>query len=230
MDIIQAHNYFSLLMDKVGSPYFTSSEIDIFIQRGQMDYVNQFFNKSIGLYNAEENSYDVERLYSIIEKVNVQADVDGMVMYEDINNELSTGEFMYVLSLEQQKSSDSSCNENSNTFAYSQFVRHNDKGPRLKYSFKRPTDNNPIHIYYSTYIEVLPQVAKNVGITVVRTPALVTIDDPNDTGSPGPGLVDFDLPEISRDSILMFALKNAGINIRDKEFYALINNQAETST
>ena len=230
MDIVLAHKYFDLITDKVGSPYFTSDEKDLFIQRGQVDYVNQFFDNVTNKYNAEQHSYDIERIYPLIYEVEVMSDQDGKLYYEDINAQLPNQSFMYVLGVRQQANPSASCKTTTGDYAFSQFVRHNDLGPRLQLSLKRPTSTKPIHVYFSDYLQLYPNSEKKIKITVVKEPIKVTLDDPDDLGEPGPDMVDFDLPQSVLNNVLLLALKNAGISIRDTEFFQLVNAQQDKTT
>jgi hypothetical protein len=229
MDIQQTHQYFDLIFDKVGSPYLTSDEKDLFLQRGQIDFVNSFFRNVKGKYNAEEHSYDDSRIYPLIETVEVTADEDGMLFYTDINSQLTTGSFMYVLKILQENASTDTCNTSISDFSYSQWVSHNNVGPRLNLSFKTPQDI-PMHVYENTFLQLYPEAEKKARVTVLRTPALITLDDAGNTGTAGPSAIDWDLPEKVRNEIVMLAIRQSAINTKDTELYQFVQAQQNEIT
>ena len=68
MTILEMHEWLNILIDKYNSPYFTTTELDTFLNRAQANYVNNLVYKKIpsreGLrvVSASEHSSDWEML------------------------------------------------------------------------------------------------------------------------------------------------------------------------
>ena len=109
------HQWIDIIVDKVGSPYFTDNEKDLAIQRAEIKFVNGFFNRLIDTHNAENTSVDEDMIYPLIEAVEVDSNPKGSIKFSDINTAITDlknqgiGEeetpvpysFMYILRVEQ---------------------------------------------------------------------------------------------------------------------------------
>ena len=213
--IEKIHSLFDLWIDKVGSPYFTSSQKDLFIQRGVVHFVNQYL-KNPSSHVLEDTHVDTEDVYPLIQAVTVASNEKGEISFSDINDLLPLDkEWMYFMSVGRGKKKD--CGEDK---VKSRWVRHNDYYAQKNNSFKKPEPDYPIHRYFSDYIKCEPIGVASTEVTVLVYPNVVTLDDENDSLLRGPNAVDLDLPDKVFNEIVYLALSQAGISIREQDFYS----------
>jgi len=225
MTIQEMHTLFDLIIDKTGSPYFTSNEKDFYLQRAEVTYVNGFFNPvGDSKRNAEATSVDVELLEPIISETFVQSPSTGKLTFASINSSLTAGtqELMYVLGVSRNFNLNSCGDSDEVNYRKSRFVRHNDFSAHSNNAFKEGTEKYPFHRYLDSYLKLTPRKVSDNYITLVRYPLSVTLDDPNDTGNPGLNAVNSELPDKAHNEIVYLALQAAGISIREGDFYQLV--------
>lgn len=209
------HKIFDLWIDKVGAPYFTSDQKDDFINRAAIHFINQYF-KNPSTHVMEDTHVDLEDVHTLVNEVEVLTDNQGRVFFTNINSNLPTGkEWMYFLNASKSTSSD--CN---GEVLKSRWVRHNDFYAQSRNSFKKPDSKYPIHRYFSDHLKFDPVGVSKCIITVLCKPNVVTLDDPNDTLDRGSNAIDLDLPEKVFNEIVYLSLTQAGINMRESDFYA----------
>ena len=212
--IEKIHEIFDLWIDKTGSSYYTSDQKDLFIQRGVVQYVNQYL-KNPSSHVLEETHVDTEDVHTLIHSVELVSDAKGLVTFDSINSELPTNKnWMYFMSVARGSNKDCGGEQFK-----SRWVRHNDYLAQITNTFKKPEINYPIHRYFSNYIKFDPGSQAAAEITVLVYPNIVTLDDLNDTYARGVGAVDLDLPDKVFNEIVYLALSQAGVNLREQEFY-----------
>jgi hypothetical protein len=223
MDILEMHKRFDLIIDKVGSPYLTSDEKDSFLQRGEVSFVNSFFSGNRDKYVGEDTDKNTERISPLIDEFDGSTDLSGRISFPTINFELSTP-VMYIMNV-GVKFEGNGCG--SDNYVKSRFVRHNDFFAHQNNEFKKGSDEFPVHRYFNDYIKVTPSTRKDVYLTVCREPIKVTLDDPNDSGVAGTSAISSELDDKVHDEVLLYALRSAGINIREIEFYQMLNQEQD---
>ncbi len=186
MNISEQHDWFDLLQDKFNAPYFIDTEKDQFINRAQVELVNdvvyrQLFPSVRGdergpvtLSSIESSISGTEILQPLIEidkAVATGSTSDSQIDTGDINAAIG-GVSMHVLSLES----------NGSTFTagrFVRFVRHNDYIRLKQNQFRAPSDRNPVYRIMSDGIAVeggtTLSSAENFKVTVLRYPAPVSI-------------------------------------------------------
>lgn len=216
----QIHELFDLWQDKVGAPYFTSDQKDLFIQRASVQFVNQYL-KNPSSHVLEETHVDTEDVNTLMHQANVSSLADGRITFVQINAALPTGKsWMYFMSAGRGATV-----ECSGDIHGSRWVRHNDYRPQKRNSFKKPEVKYPIHRYFSDYIQFEPKGKASTEITVLVYPNVVTLDDPNDSGTRGTGAIDLDLPNKVFNEIVYLSLAQAGINMREQDFYQFVERE-----
>jgi len=225
MTIQEMHTLFDLVIDKTGSPYFTSDEKDEYLQRAEVTYVNGFFNPTgQSKRNAEATSIDEELLNPLMSEVFVQNPSTGKLTFASINAAITSGsqELMYILGVSRNFNLDSCGDSDETTYRKSRFVRHNNFSAHTDNSFKEGTEKYPFHRYFDTYLKLTPRKVADTYISLLRYPLDVTLDDPNDTGQAGPNAVNSELPDKAHNEIVYLALQAAGISIREGEFFQMV--------
>lgn len=214
------HSYFDLWVDKTGSPYFTSSQKDQFLQRAAVQFVNQYL-KNPSSHILEDTHVDTEDVHTLIERVEITSQDNGRINFSDLNDALPTDkEWMYFLAV--GRGADKDC---GNVKYKSRWMKHNNKYAQNRNDFKKPEAEYPVHEYYSEFMELRPSGANSTEITVLVYPNKITLDDPDDTFERGPNAVDLDLPDKVFNEIVYLALSQAGINMREQEFYAAVERE-----
>ena len=218
--IERLHSFFDLISDKVGSPYFTSSQKDTFFQQAVTHFINQYF-KNPSSHVMEDTHIDLEDVHTLVTQVNTRTDVNGNVNFSDINSSLPDGkEWMYFLACGRGSSLECKGEKYK-----SRWVRHNDYYVQKRNAFKKPEVTKPIHRYFNDYLKFEPKGETSVEIVILMRPNEVTLDDPNDSYQRGPNAVDLDLPDKVFNEIVYLALTQAGINLRENEFYAAVERE-----
>ena len=222
MNIKQWHDWFDYLIDKTGSPYYTSDEKDLLFNRAIISYVTRFLDDNIRSDRAEASVNDTEELATLIYQLDAPVGVDGKVLYQDLKNDYEArfGEIrdlMYVLNV--ARTEDNCINPEK---VKSRFLRHNDVLIHKENSFKTPDTKYPTHTYFHDHLLSLPMGHGGaVSCAVLMQPREVTLDDPNDTGQEGANAVSSDMPEKTHNDILMLALRLSSISIREAELMSL---------
>ena len=215
MTIQEMHDWFDLVMDKVGEPYFTDDEKDLFLNEAQINFVRQFFDIVFDKYNAERSNYDAEMLAPLIFPVFVQTTTTGQLLFSDLDAAVDTS-WMYILNV-ARKPVDKTCSTSSLDYLPSRNVRHNDFFKHQQNAFKKEDEEYPMHRYFNTYLQINPENQANMQVTLLKYPTEV------DLGTN----VSSELPEKAHNEIVFLALKFAGINMDRTEFYAIVNTEQE---
>lgn len=215
MTIQEMHDWFDLVMDKVGEPYFTDDEKDSFLNEGQINFVRQFFDIVFDKYNAERSNYDAEMLAPLIFPASVQTSTAGQLAYTDLDAAVDTS-WMYILNV-ARKPTTVGCSTDEINYVPSRNVRHNDFYKHQQNSFKKEDEEYPMHRYFSTYLQVNPRNVADMLVTLLKYPIEM------DLGTN----VSCELPEKAHNEVVFLALKFAGINMERGEFYAIVNTEQE---
>ena len=213
-------SFFDLWLDKVGSPYFTSGQKDQFLQRAVVQFVNQYL-KHPSTHMLEDTHVDTEDVHTLIHTAEVVANADGIVSFSDVNAALPTGkEWMYFMAVGRGTAKDCGGEKFK-----SRWVKHNNYFAQKRNTFKKPAPEYPIHRYFSDHIKLEPSGQVSTDIVVLVYPNKVTLDDPNDTFVRGTNAIDLDLPDKVFNEIVYLALTQAGVNLREQEFYAAVERE-----
>ena len=214
MDIDDAHKLFNLWIDKTASPYFTDDEIDFFLNRAIVEFVNDHFDTKAP-HRAEASIRDVEELRELIEIVDdLRTDSNGKVEDTKINDSLKEGlvdrKFSYILSA--SKASSKECGGEQRK---SRFVRHNDWLAQKDNTYKKPTEEYPTHRLFNGYIQFNPATESNVEFVVLKKHLTVSKADG----------VDIELSDKVANRIIFMALRQAGVSLREQDFYGMATNE-----
>lgn len=210
------HSYFDLALDKVGSPYFEESEKDEFLSFSQRLLFNGIIRgngssqgiQNVGTIDTVDNSaFSSEAVSAMVEEVSLSSSLNGVISYSSINDIVAT-EF-YHLSTVFRKDS-------SNKDRKCRYVEVNDYSSTLANSFKEPTDKFPIYRNISSGVHVDPKSKADFTLTVYRTPK--DIDSSQDS----------EMLESTHEKIIYNALVQAGINLREVDFYQMVKQESNT--
>lgn len=204
-------DWFDLLQDKFGSPYFEATEKLSFLNNAQNEYVNQvFLTNEGGLINLEVNSNILENVRPLI------FELDPFTM--DSNGEYSIPTLVTGL---QTKSGDATADifkflsfemTRGQKIYPIKFLRHNDKGEFEANYFKKPSYTSPRYLFQNGLIKFRPidEIA-SIAVTVLKTPVAMAL---------GPD-VDCELPITTHNEVVAYALQFAGVASRDEILSAM---------
>src|SRR5690242_8770690 len=118
MTIAQMKDYFMILQDKHGSPYYTDAEIETFINRGQLYEINALLPVDGSEINVELNQNTMMRiapiLFSTIQNMN---GTTGKVLRTALDTAIS-GSVLRVLSIGWEDARPVKYTRHNNWFSY----------------------------------------------------------------------------------------------------------------
>lgn len=205
MTIVEMLNWFDLLQDKYGTPYFTDDEKVEFVNRAQTEFVNQFLpDTNEDSVNVELNSETLHKLRPLIFELSEDTmDTSGKITEADITTNLQTisGEgsasFIRILSIEIKKLGKKQ---------QAKLLRHNDKAAFEQNVFKKPAYGNYKFLFQNNSIQFRPtDTAAKIYFTVLKTPINVV--------NPGTSC---QLPQDTHNEIVAIALEFAGYASREE--------------
>ena len=214
MTITEMATLFDVLQDKYGSPYFLDSEKELFLNRAQIQYVNDLLPDSDGgIVNIEKNQdtfksiapliFDLGYLsmssVGVVTKAAVTAKLQTLSPGATLLRELNVG---WVVGADKLPV---------------KYTRKNDWYEFQRNFFKKPTLKSPRYQENATeYIFDPVYPGAKLYFTVLKYPKPMSI------GS----VVSTDLPDTTHDDILVRALVLAGVASRDDLLVSL--TQAKT--
>jgi len=219
MIITQWANYFDILQDKFGSPYFTDAEKSLLFNRALIQYVAEFLPvEEPGSLNVEMDRDSIASLSPLIyELPALNMTSAGIILKSTIQGSLTAQITGGVLWRELALKATLGTDVNPPNY-----TRHNDWAQFLNNSFKSPTDGNPK--YYETALDFrfLPiNTITNYVFTVLKYPVSVVIDSVAPSNN-----VSSDMPDFTHDKIIAIALELAGISSRDEALITLKNTRS----
>lgn len=203
MTITQMHTWFKLLIDKYKSPYFTDSEIDLFINRAMRNYLNEAVfdrrksDEGTQIVSSAELSQNWEQLmYPLIELDLSVTSSSSKLLYTGIKTGFPANtDVIAILAV-----TDASGNE-------VKFLRGNNLGSIARNYFKRPSTTYRKFRIGKDALYLSPTSNGEIfKISALRTPIDVSKS----------GLVDCELPIVTHEKILAMAVDLAKITTEDE--------------
>lgn len=206
MVIQEQHDYFNLIQDKFNSAYFVDTEIDIFLNRAQEEFVNRIIFRDIlggvtvpkgpqAVFGIEDSILSNEILNTIMEADgSVDTDAGGIkATYANISATL-----MHILSV-------IAANPNAGDITngkHLKFIRHNDVGRFDDNVFKKGSTSKPYYKIGSDGIYLYPVTGavENLLVSYIRKPIDVDIAGTS-----------CELPDYTHKQIVVLALVDAGV-------------------
>lgn len=200
-----------LLLDKTGSPYFTTDEYLIFLNMAQLEFLNRLSPDSLGgVLNFEIDQNTIQNLQGLIFTVSISLNGAGAIAYSAINSAVQTLSFDSSCTMFRILSIKDESNEN-----IVKFVKNNNLWSNRNNSFKRPSIGNYQYTHDSFGIYFYPTIPGGgpvFKITVLKSPKIMTINN-----SP-----DFD--DYVMNQIIQVAYQMATVATRDENGLQLGTN------
>ena len=206
-------SWFDILQDKNGSAYFTDSEKALFLNRAQLEFVEELLD---GNGKTELN---IETTQDTIQKI---APLIYELPYQSMNSSgvISKGTIQTALT-----------NMNADAIVWRplaigwelgksklpiKYLRHNDRWEFEGNYFKRPSVKNPkIRETYTSYLISPVSLSARIYFTLLKYPLEVDITN----------TIDCELPENTHNRIVAIALEFAGVGSRDTVLSQLVSLQ-----
>jgi len=209
MTLAQQHEYFNLLIDKQGAPYFDDTDRDRFINMAQLQYVKELLpSNEGGIVNLEFDHINFENIQTLVyQTAGLSANASGEILKTAVQTALDTASsdtspFMYVMNVSWTKS--------GSTYPV-KFTRHNDWYEIELNSFKQGKATRPRYRHLSNKFVFSPiDTGASVKFTLLKQPKDVET-----------GVTDCELPSHTHKAITELAVDLAVLSIRDGELSQL---------
>lgn len=204
MTIAQMVDYFDLLQDKYGSPYFTTAEKERWLIQAEWDLISDFLPKDGGELNVElnANTWMVFNpiLYSFTSNMNGSGIITKSTLETTMTTALGfTSKIIRPLSITWLATGINRPVKGP--------TRYNNWAMYLRNVFKTPTVDFPRYYESSTGYVLLPvDTSATIAINVLRSPRPMSV---------GSGFTS-ELSEIFHNDIVARALELAGVGSRDQ--------------
>jgi hypothetical protein len=202
MDITTMASWFDILQDKNGSSYFTNVEKSLFINRAQIEFVNELLPDDSESPNLEISQDVLAKLSPLIYELSyLTMNSSGVITKAAVTAALVALNADAVLWRPLAIGWISGKNK-----LPVKYMRHNDRWEFEVNYFKRPSMRNPkVRETYNQYIFAPVNVSSRIYFTLLKYPAEVDITN----------TVSSDLPDNTHDRIIAIALEFAGVGSRD---------------
>lgn len=210
MTITQMHEYFDLLLDKSGSPYFEDSEKDLFINMAQIEYVKQLMpSNEGGVVNVELDQVVYNNVYPLVYDITgLTMTASAAILTTTIQTALdtassSTEKILYILNVSWTK---------SGTTLPVKFTRQNDWFEFERNSFKQGSATQPRYKYNKTNLTFSPlDQSATIALSLLKSPKNVSLS----------GVVNSEFPDHTHKKIVEMALDLATVPLRDGDLSQL---------
>ncbi len=208
MTSLEAIAKLQLLLDKTGSPYFTTDEYLSFLNMAQNEWLNRLVPDSLGgvvNFELDQNTY---------------FRISPLVVIRDLQPDSQSGDSgifstASVVNAVRSTTGDSTCglfsvislgisSGNNPTFLPVKYVKSNNLFVAQGNTFKRPSSSNYVYSFDYTGFRVQPYSSKFHRFTVLKTPKLMTA-----VNSP-------DLDDYSMNQVIQVAYQLSTVATRDE--------------
>lgn len=216
MTAAEMGNWFDLLQDKYGSPYFTDTEKSLLFNRASVAFVKNLLWPD-GKEQPETMELTQDTFSQIAPLVITPAYINmtsgGLVTKTTLQTAVTNAQAGAVV----WRPLSIGWTLGGSNRAVS-FVRHNDWWAFQQNYFKAATTENPKFRETATAFEFLPiSISARLYFTVLKYPRTIVLDYDTPANN-----VDSDLPDFTHDKIVALALEFAGISSRDEALAQLI--------
>lgn len=214
MTVTEMIDWFKIIQDMYGSPYFTDSEYLKLLNRAQDEYLNNAVPSNegdMGKRNFEFDAIVSQNISPLIRELPATTmDNTGKITRTNLNASLQTAtgdtsaEVHAIMAIEYKKG-----------FKKFQckFMRHNDKAAFETNAFKKPSQFSPKYMFQNDSIQFRPiDINTQIYVTVLKTPRPMALT---------PEIINCELPKGTHNEIVAYGLQFAGIASRDEVLIAM---------
>src|SRR5690606_20714169 len=201
-------DFFDLIQDKYGTPYFTDDEKLVFLNNAVLEFINSKFPDT----ESDRERSDVEINWNSLQDIwpsiftvsDLAMSTSGIITKADLDTALQTisgdaGASVYkLLNVESRKG--------RNRYP-TKVVRHNDNSAFEQNYFKKPSLEPPRYTLENGSLQIRPtDLIGKVAVSVVKSPKELALS---------PSIVNPELPRSVKNQIVAIGLEFAGIASRD---------------
>jgi hypothetical protein len=210
MTIQEMIDWFKIVQDMYGSPYFSDSEYVSFLNRAQDEYVSRTIpdnegDETIGKRNLESDQNIYQNIAPLVwELPATTMDTTGKIVRSTLEANLqsttgdSTTQIHKILSIEYKKG--------VKRFPC-KVLRHNSKAAFEENYFKKPAQFSPRFLLQNGNIQFRPtDINTQIYVTVLKTPRPMSLVP----------AIDCELPKSTHNEIVAYGLQFAGVASRDE--------------
>lgn len=216
MTVVELHQYFDLLTDKIGSAYFTDVEKDAFLNQASVEFVKKTLPSSEGgVINLEFDQIVYSNIYTLVyETLGLTPSSQGKITRSQVQAALnvqtsSTEPFIYVMNVSWTK---------SGTTHPVMYVRQNEWYASEQNTFKKGKSNRPNYKQDAIGFVFSPiDVTSSIKFTLLKMPRPIDLS----------GGITSDLPDSTHKSIVEMAVELASVGLRDQELQGLNSKQLD---
>lgn len=215
MNIIEMHDWFDLIQDKVDAVYYTTTEKDQFINRSIQLFINDVIhqfrddpNRGLMITSTLEESLNASEVLRplMLLDLPVSSAASGIMTDEAIEAAIlaavgEEGTFLHILSLKD------------NNDLPVKYVRENDFASFQRNDFKQASSSAKQYRIGIDGIYCYPIGIASYKLSVIKAPNEVNYE----------GLQSTDLPDTVHDFVLAKALELAGLSSRDEALVRMRN-------
>ena len=205
-----AVDVFKVLQDKYGAPEIIDNEIVKYLNMGMYEWLNRLVpDNQGGIVNFEFDSNVAMNIKPFILDLTLTMNSDDKVTDEDIADEIRSlvndqnAEVFRVLNVGVEVTAD-----DVTTTYPAKYVKHNNLYTYQRNYFKRSSSTTPLYTIVNDGYQFYPTEAGNIKMTVIKMPTPLCLT---------PTVVNPELTDYNMYSVIMIALKLAGIATRDTE-------------
>lgn len=208
------HDYFDLLVDKTGNPYFISSEKDLFLNMAQTEYIKRTLpSNEGGVVNLEESAEVTNNIVSLIwETASLTMDSNGLITAAQIQTalntvSLTTEPYIFVMNVSWKK---------TGTTYPVQYTSHNDWFRLQQNSYRQGVATRPRYRYNAAGFVFAPiDVGASVYFSLLKRPVDVGFDIGQDS----------ELPDHTHKNLVELAVELASVATREGDLSQLNQKQ-----
>ncbi len=217
----KAVDIFKIIQDKYGSPDVIDSEIIKYLNMATYEWLNRLIPDSQGgVVNFEFGANTASQVQPLMHTVELELDATGMITDEQISDKLKDqvgdqcAEVFKILNVAVDV--DTTVEEVTTTTTYpAKYVSHNNILAYQRNVFKAASPKKPLYTLLSRGYQFYPTTADGIRMTVLKSPTELALT---------PKVVNPELEDYTMYSIIMIALKLAGVATRDEELIMQTRN------
>ncbi len=202
------HEYFDLLTDKVGDPYFLEAEKDAFLTNASLQFTRDYLlPRTQGVSNFEFDQLSYSNVDTLVfETAQIAIPGNGKITNTSIQTALNTASgstepLMYIVNASWI---------NGANFLPIKYVRQNEWYVTENNVFKQGTTSQPRYKQDGSFVTISPlQSGTYAKFTLIKQPKTITLSPP----------VNCDLPEETHKKVVEMAVELAAISLRDADLY-----------
>ena len=218
-------SYFKHIWDSYRDEGLYDIEICNLLNIAQSKYIRGVLNNDLTEFGLESTQWSSDDIAPLISNHEVYTSNEGVLFDNQIAEDFPSTDSYDVQGLISTKQTEiihisSMRRYHEGSYRYVRWERHNDYGKSLRNPFKQASDAYPTYRRYQGYFQLNPESRRLLQLTVIRSAKNIWFSHDGNVRVSDPEMSDHVMIKI-----LEHALLKAGINMREGQFYQMINNE-----